>query len=139
MEAVYSLPVTVYSSRNVKEIVAKTRDFVNHHQRDLLLAVSLVLIAWSSYNLGKMQVAERTPVTVTRAQAQDITGTNGTGQAGERPALDPRVVVSKNSSSMKYHFSWCGSGKRIKEENRVWFETAADAEAAGYTLAGNCQ
>jgi hypothetical protein len=47
--------------------------------------------------------------------------------------------VSKSSASKKYHHAWCSSGLRIKEENRVWFPTADDAIAAGYSLAGNCR
>ncbi len=38
----------------------------------------------------------------------------------------------------KYHYPWCGSAKQIKEENKIWFATRAEAEAAGYTPAGNC-
>jgi len=127
-----------------REIVAKTRDLVNHHQRDILLAISLVLITWSSYNLGKMRVVDHTPITVTRgAQMQGVgtTGDHATNGAGERPpaALDPRVVVSRKSSSKKYHYSWCSGAKTINPENQVWFDTATVAETAGYVLAGNCQ
>lgn len=52
--------------------------------------------------------------------------------------LDMRVVVSKASDSKKYHYSWCSSWKKIKPENQVWFNSDKEAEAAGYTLAGNC-
>jgi methylphosphotriester-DNA--protein-cysteine methyltransferase len=34
---------------------------------------------------------------------------------------------------------WCSSANRIKEENKVFFLTKEAAQAAGYTLAGNCQ
>jgi hypothetical protein len=46
-------------------------------------------------------------------------------------------VASKNGT--KYHLPWCGSAKQIKEENKIWFKTKADAEAAGYTPASNCK
>lgn len=45
-------------------------------------------------------------------------------------------MASKNGS--KYYLPTCGSAKRIKEENKVWFGTKAEAEAAGYEPAANC-
>lgn len=46
-------------------------------------------------------------------------------------------VASKNGG--KYHLPWCSGAQRIKEENKVWFKTKAEAEAAGYTPAANCK
>ena len=45
-------------------------------------------------------------------------------------------VASRNGSS--YHLPDCPGAKQIKEENRVWFKTEAEARAAGYKPAGNC-
>lgn len=39
----------------------------------------------------------------------------------------------------KYHFVWCGSADRINEENRVYFDSAEKARAAGYTPAATCE
>ncbi len=65
------------------------------------------------------------------------TQAKSTPKATPKP-LDMRVVVSKASDSKKYHHFWCGSWKKIKVENQLWFSSAQEAEAAGYTLAGNC-
>lgn len=46
-------------------------------------------------------------------------------------------VASKTGT--KYYLPWCGTAKRIKEENKVWFATKAEAEAAGYEPASNCK
>ncbi len=45
-------------------------------------------------------------------------------------------MASKNGT--KYYLPTCGTAKRIKEENRVWFATKAEAESAGYGPAANC-
>lgn len=47
-----------------------------------------------------------------------------------------QVVGSKNST--KYHYPHCSGAKLIKEANKVTFASPTAAEAAGYTLAGNC-
>lgn len=47
------------------------------------------------------------------------------------------VVGSKNGS--KYHYPHCAGAKQIKEENKISFNSPQEAEASGYTLAGNCR
>jgi len=46
-------------------------------------------------------------------------------------------VASKTGS--KYHLPWCAGAQSIKEENKIYFATKAEAEARGYTPAGNCK
>lgn len=58
--------------------------------------------------------------------------------AVSKPAPSTGAVVgSKNGT--KYHHTWCSGVKSIKEENKVWFDSAEAAESAGYTKAGNCK
>jgi methylphosphotriester-DNA--protein-cysteine methyltransferase len=51
-------------------------------------------------------------------------------------AVSGSYVASKNGT--KYHYPWCSGAKRIKDENKVWFDTVEQARAAGYTPAANC-
>jgi hypothetical protein len=46
-------------------------------------------------------------------------------------------VASK--SGTKYYLPSCGTVSRIKEENRVYFATKADAEKAGYQPSTGCK
>jgi len=46
-------------------------------------------------------------------------------------------VASRNGK--KYYYAWCESANVIKEQNRVWFSTQAEAEKAGYQPAANCK
>ncbi len=46
-------------------------------------------------------------------------------------------IVSKNGS--KYYPLGCKAANRIKLENRVYFESAIDAKAAGYELSATCK
>lgn len=107
-------------------------------------AVCLVLVGWSAYNLGLLR-AQRGDMPAQQAllfrdSATDVPRPSPTGQ-GRQPRqdrTDPRVVASKSSKSKKYHYSWCPGAQQIKESNRLWFPTATDAQASGYSLAGNC-
>ncbi len=80
--------------------------------------------------------------TVIEAREYGISGANSESMEKEPPVTPEGVgeggyVASKNGT--KYHFPWCGSAKQIKEENKIWFKTKAEAEAAGYTPASNCK
>lgn len=52
------------------------------------------------------------------------------------PVATGTYVASKNGS--KYYLPSCSGAGRIKEENKVWFQTVEDAVAAGYTPANAC-
>ncbi len=78
-------------------------------------------------------VASSTTQTTARAISvpAEISQTAAVGQA-----VTGKYVASKNSD--KYHLPWCPGAQRIKEENKRWFDSKAEAEAAGLTPAANC-
>ncbi len=63
--------------------------------------------------------------------ANSLTDSNSSlGQEGQ-------FVASKNGQ--KYYPFDCASANRIKEENKVYYQTAAEAEADGKELSSQCQ
>ncbi len=123
-------------------IVAKIGDWVKAYRGHLWTALCLALIGWSAYNLGVAagKNGGRTLQEVTAVQLRTgIVSQTPAPRGGGGPShADTRVVVSKASSSKKYHYSWCPGATKIKPENQQWFPTAEAAQAAGYTIAGNC-
>ena len=127
-------------------MLQKLIDKIKTYQYQVFLAVCISMIAFISFNLGKIATNEKGSIKITEGaniyKAASVEDSGGedvltTPRATPKP-LDLRVVVSKASDSRKFHYSWCGSWKKIKPENQVWFETEAEAIKAGYTLAGNC-
>ncbi len=130
-------------------MIAKLLDKIKSSQYHIFLAVCIVLISFISFNIGKIASREKGSIKITeganiyqvanKQETIDQTGNSpsATPKATPKP-LDMRVVVSRASDSKKYHYSWCSSWKKIKLENQVWYNTEAEAIAAGYTLAGNC-
>lgn len=47
------------------------------------------------------------------------------------------LVASK--SGKKYHLTWCPGARTISEQNKIYFNTKEEAEAAGYLPASNCK
>ena len=57
--------------------------------------------------------------------------------AGAAPGLNSGAfTASKNGK--KYYPAGCAGASRIKNENKVYFATSAQAVAAGYSLAAGC-
>ena len=125
---------------------SKFLSLIKSYQYHLFLAICITLISFISYNLGRISINDKSPLKITeganiyKAATVDINGDNNGAVAPKvtpKP-LDLRVVVSKASDSKKYHYSFCNTWKKIKVENQLWFNSDKEAEAAGYTLAGNC-
>ena len=104
----------------------------------------IIFIAFSAFGLGRLSTFESNtkqsivfePIMygantnqafVAKNSDTDFLQTNTNGS----------LVASKNGS--KYHFPWCSGAQRIKEENKLWFNTTTDARNAGYTPAANCK
>src|SRR3989442_5704934 len=66
------------------------------------------------------------------------------GEAPSNPPTTPAVVASANGGiignkkSKVYHRPDCPSAAKVSPQNQVLFTTEAEAQAAGYRLAGNC-
>ena len=117
-------------------------EVLNIIKKNLFLISLVVLISLFSYQLGRISGPKDEPIKIEGGSIQEIfqpdsnirINTDDANRGVER--IDFRVVVSKNSD--KYHFLWCSGAERIKEENKVYFNSEEEAIKAGYTLAGNC-
>jgi hypothetical protein len=117
------------------------------YQHAIFLGICILFISIISFNLGKIYALQKTPIQVLEgANIYNATSENSKFETlNSKQILNTkskiqntsRVVVSKNSD--KYHYETCGSWRRIKDENQIWFDSANKAEKAGYVLAGNCQ
>jgi len=120
-------------------------DKIKAQQYPIFLALCIGLISFISYNLGRISSVGQEPLKI-RENASIFNAVSEEGEAGEgitaspgpKRILDTRVVVSKASTTKKYHYTWCPGAKQIKEENKIWFSSDKEAEINGYTLAGNC-
>lgn len=61
--------------------------------------------------------------------------------AQEQAVVEEKVGIGQfvaSRTGKKYYLTTCAGAKRIKEENRVYFQTASEAQARGLTPAANC-
>lgn len=128
-----------------------------------LIAAVLVATAIGSYSLGNYAgkssvVTERiTPTTGEVQLSRAVLGASGNETRNESIAASSTRVEGTGSlqaaaaamagqgsyvgsrKGTKYHLPWCPGARTISEENKVWFESKADAESKGYTPAANCK
>lgn len=107
---------------------------------DFFTAIVIILVAFSSFGLGKLSSREgkKSSILIERNQSS---------YSSETSLLDAPNVKSKNygeksfvasKSGTKYYFPWCGGVSNIKEVNKIWFSSEVEAKKAGYTPAANC-
>ncbi|MDQ5957786.1 MAG: hypothetical protein QG665_112 [Patescibacteria group bacterium] len=125
-------------------------DWVKKNEQDLWLALVLVLVAGVFFGLGRLtQISlNHEPIKITQpaqvgealkfdtAKALTSPKSTATEAGGSQVSSQGKYVASK--SGTKYHLPSCSGAKRIKEENKIWFQTADEARSAGYTPAANC-
>jgi hypothetical protein len=123
--------------------------------KDALLVTSLAVTSIVSFGLGRLSTREdrAAPVTVYEAGASQKVdtgaislvpeGTTHSTLATAQSAVAPlqriggSFVASRTGSS--YHLPWCSGAKRIKNENKIYFNSKEEAEKAGYKPAANCK
>lgn len=99
----------------------------------IIISLGLIIIFSLGYFTANLINIQKAPIIVENLY-NDI---NYTEESKKMQPKEGQVVVSINSD--KYHYLWCSSAKRIKDENKIYFSNALEAEQAGFILAGNCQ
>ena len=110
----------------------------------------VILVALASFGLGRASLVNsgenlaqnesytepKTVVAASLPTAAPKTTPVSTAPASPQVDTDAALVASK--SGTKYHLLTCPGAKQIKEENKVYFASVTEAEAAGYKPAANC-
>ncbi len=125
---------------SIKEYFKKIKPY----EGDLILAFVIILVAFLSFGLGRLSKMEesKVPITIENVGAGAISAFSNTDAKnidvnnGEIPT-GGTLVASKNGA--KYHFPWCSGALRIKDENKIWFQSEKEAKKAGYGPAANCK
>lgn len=133
------------------------KSFIKINQERILFVVIVILVSLISFRAGQMKEKElkTSQIEVNISQNKPLTEDDkkalALGVAAQRKGLTENLegisvvedaskenckfVGSKNSD--KYHTPDCQWATRIKEENRVCFESEEDAKVKGY-VPGSC-
>ena len=110
----------------------------------LFTSTLLCVIAVLAFFLGRFSIGDQVvavpAVTQVGAALVPLVATSSTGTATV-PAIPLTEAMAKyvgSKSGTKYHLVTCAGAKRIKDENKIFFVSVEEAEAAGYSPASNC-
>ncbi len=117
----------------------KIKSFIESNTgKDILTVLIIIMVGLGSFGLGRLSKnPPKEPLKVIYE-----------GEELNIPKPVSNVVeTTKNSSGgyfgskqgTKYYPLGCSAGKTIKQENRVYFDTAEDAEKTGYSLSTSCK
>lgn len=131
----------------ITEYIFKVKQFLKDSRSDLYVAAVIFLVGLASFGLGRLSVLwpEKEAIRIGNSKSSELSELS-TPNSGELNQLNPlnslnqlkdKYVASQNGTA--YHFPWCPGAQRIKEENKVWFDTKEEAERAGYHPAANCE
>jgi hypothetical protein len=127
----------------------KIKAYIGSEQgKDVLVVLIVILVGLGSFELGRLSMGtnsssgikiEYPELSTSQAANAEIAATS---QKTSAPQPKPKVAVEIYFASKrghKYYPAGCAAGKTIKMENRVYFDTRAQAEAAGYELSSSCR
>lgn len=126
---------------NIPDFPNKIKAYTKSHKKGLILSLILAMVAVSSFYLGysakgstarASEVLIQCPIEAYKALNSPIRSISPL-VASE---VEGSLVASKNGKN--YYPINCAGAKRIKPENAVYFNSAIEAEAKGYTLSKTC-
>ena len=110
----------------------------------LLIVGSMVLVGVGAFGLGRLSALEAgnaRPVIHAPLMSSEIaspTPLSENNTPNEKSTVAPAHTFVGSKNGTKYYPATCAGASRIKAANQVWFGTAAEALAAGYSLASGC-
>ena len=123
-------------------MLTKFLNFVKKNESDIVLVSGVILIALISFGAGRLtglEINKESIIIEDPAPTASIQESLNNNQENIKPegqssnissAQEGKFVGSINSD--KYHWPWCPFAKNIKPENQIWFNSEAEAQAAGY-------
>ena len=118
--------------------------WVKTNNKELYLATIIILTAVISFGLGRLSKIreEKTPITIENVKENAETSESkslSTSNVDKTNSTATSKIFVASRNGKKYYYAWCESANVIKEQNRIWFSTQAEAEKAGYQPAANCK
>ncbi|GEM_PF-1140474 len=124
--------------------IENLKDWGKENRQNLMLGVFLALGLLTGLGIGLL-ITSNTPmpiiidrnakITVPETILKDM-------EAGKESIVKPSYMPGGNFiasiSGKAYYPANCEAAKKIKEENRIWFNSAEEARAQGYQPAKNC-
>jgi hypothetical protein len=121
----------------------KIKQFLESEKgKDFIVVLIVILVGLGSFELGRLsKEAGSSGIKVVypiENGAAALKQPAGAVLADSKNQINSEKNFFASSRGTKYYSVDCSAGKTIKQENRVYFATGEEAQAAGYTLSSSC-
>ncbi len=119
--------------------------------KDIMIVIIVILVGLSSFFLGRLSNQTSTngvKIEYTGQEASALGSIESLKANTSQISLNPSISEKKSNNGQgsyfaskkgkKYYSIGCSAGKTIKQENRIYFQSSAEAEKAGYTISSSC-
>jgi len=113
----------------VHEMLQGFKAFWARRREEITLVSVILMVSFLSFSLGRFSATESTSHTQALQQETTAAVKTSTGEATQFVALKTGSV---------YYSVLCKGAEKLDEARRVYFDSPAEAEASGYTLARGC-
>lgn len=128
----------------------KIKHFIESDQgKDILVIIIIILVGLGSFGLGRLSKnSPNSGIKVTyNGQEANVLGSleeNSINTSFNKDVKENTLISNSkkffaSTKGSKYYSLSCSGGKTIKQENRIYFNTAKEAEEAGYELSSSCK
>jgi len=117
--------------------------------KDVLTVFIVILVGLSSFGLGRLSkgnpgagIRIEYPTEIGGQEANVVSSVESSSflqNTKTTSSASSTKTFFASSRGSKYYSASCSGGKTIKQENRVYFSTSAEAEKAGYELSASCK
>ena len=109
--------------------------------KDILIVIIVILVGLGSFELGRL--SKESSSSGIKIEYTDPAAEQAASPILSQNFANSTVSTDKNffasNKGTRYYSLGCSGGKTIKQENRVYFATADEAERAGYTISSSCR
>ncbi|MBI5742568.1 MAG: hypothetical protein HZA25_01885, partial [Candidatus Niyogibacteria bacterium] len=119
----------------LSEYTRKIKEWIRENEGDIFTALIIVLTAISAFGLGRLSAIydAKVPLIIKNAafpaDVQHSVLNKAEGVDNLAGVVAGKYLASKNGT--KYYSADCPAASRIAEQNRIWFNSTAEAEQAG--------
>src|SRR3989344_5801145 len=120
----------------LNEKIQRVKEWFKPREVEIVLAAVIILTALASFGLGRLSALGKNKFPV-RIETKNQSAAALSSQNPKTESAQNLFVASRNGQV--YHFPWCAGAQRIKEENKIFFDSREEAEKAGLRPAANCE
>lgn len=119
----------------------KVKLWYEANRKDLYTTGIIFFVGMAGFGLGRLSLLwpQKEPIRIISNNQGTITDIQEKTAGGTITTTFSRGKYVASKSGTSYHYPWCQGALKIKEENKIWFQTKEEAESGGYRPAGNCE